>query len=78
MTGSFARAKCISLSAVHPAKGSVPAAPSMSTTDGKTTAPASAEHPLNALLLIDSIAGDYYAVVGLPVAQVNRELQKLL
>lgn len=29
-------------------------------------------------LLIDSIAGDYYAVVGLPVAQVNRELQKLL
>ncbi|MBR5417019.1 MAG: septum formation protein Maf [Clostridiales bacterium] len=29
-------------------------------------------------LLIDSISGDYYAVVGLPVAQVNRELRKLL
>lgn len=29
-------------------------------------------------LLIDSISGDYYAVVGLPVAQVNRELQKIL
>lgn len=29
-------------------------------------------------LLIDSISGDYYAVVGLPVAQVNRELQKTL
>ena len=29
-------------------------------------------------LLIDSIAGDYYAVVGLPISQVNRELQKLL
>ena len=29
-------------------------------------------------LLIDSISGDYYAVVGLPVAQVNRELQTLL
>ncbi|MBO4474424.1 MAG: septum formation protein Maf [Clostridiales bacterium] len=25
-------------------------------------------------LLIDSISGDYYAVVGLPVARVNREL----
>ena len=29
-------------------------------------------------LLIDSISGDYYAVVGLPIAQVNRELQTLL
>lgn len=29
-------------------------------------------------LLIDSISGDYYAVVGLPVAQVNRVLQTLL
>lgn len=29
-------------------------------------------------LLIDSISGDYYAVVGLPVAQVNRELRKIL
>ncbi len=29
-------------------------------------------------LLIDSISGDYYAVVGLPVAQVNKELQTLL
>lgn len=29
-------------------------------------------------LLIDSISGDYYAVVGLPVAQVNRELRKSL
>ncbi|MBR6254137.1 MAG: septum formation protein Maf [Clostridiales bacterium] len=29
-------------------------------------------------LLIDSISGDYYAVVGLPIAQVNRELRKIL
>ena len=29
-------------------------------------------------LLIDSISGDYYAVVGLPIARVNRELQDLL
>jgi len=29
-------------------------------------------------LLIDSISGDYYAVVGLPIAQVNRELRDLL
>ena len=29
-------------------------------------------------LLIDSIAGDYYAVVGLPIARVNRELRDLL
>ena len=29
-------------------------------------------------LLIDSISGDYYAVVGLPVSRVNRELQSLL
>ncbi len=29
-------------------------------------------------LLIDSIAGDYYAVVGLPIARVSRELRKLL
>lgn len=29
-------------------------------------------------LLIDSISGDYYAVVGLPIAQVNRELRAML
>lgn len=29
-------------------------------------------------LLIDSISGDYYAVVGLPIAQVNRKLRDLL
>ena len=29
-------------------------------------------------LLIDSLSGDYYAVVGLPVSRVNRELQSLL
>lgn len=29
-------------------------------------------------LLIDSISGDYYAVVGLPIAQVNRELIAML
>ena len=29
-------------------------------------------------LLIDSISGDYYAVVGLPVSQVNRELRAML
>ena len=29
-------------------------------------------------LLIDSISGDYYAVVGLPVAQVNRVLREML
>ena len=29
-------------------------------------------------LLIDSISGDYYAVVGLPVSRVNRELRNLL
>lgn len=29
-------------------------------------------------LLIDSMSGDYYAVVGLPIAQVNRELRELL
>lgn len=29
-------------------------------------------------LLIDSISGDYYAVVGLPVAQVNRVLREMV
>lgn len=29
-------------------------------------------------LLIDSLSGDYYAVVGLPVSRVNRELLSLL
>ncbi|MBO4928740.1 MAG: septum formation protein Maf [Clostridiales bacterium] len=29
-------------------------------------------------LLIDSISGDYYAVVGLPIARVSRELRALL